>query len=414
MVTNTEEPKKPQEQQLVGVFVTPSKAKKYAKKRDKEEEQEQREQEQIIKPQYDAKLSGNLTALISQGFDDNKQLTLWNNDKGVAYYGEQYLYKDKNTNLKAIYRQKEDYLTPIKSLTDATIKQFERLVNDKVILAKDIDIFTKKMFHLLHVYAFNKWHDLGYTSENIGNILAKDLIIEIPKKDIEAIFSVSRQYVANNITTALFTLKGIEVVEFQTKRRSKGTIITGGNDIKKLFTNFVSDQPKVVSLEFSQQYAKYLFDYGFIQYPKKIFTCKSTSAFDILEYIYRYYFLDKNHKTTFTITRGKILENVKSITSFEDVEKRFNRKYKQMIYAPFNNAIAYINENFEDLLEIEPIFTDAEKQAQDEYGIQEEDNIVNKEAWSSRKLKITLFDAPNYGTKQAKSRAKASKPKKKK
>ena len=95
MVTNTEEPNKPQEQQLVGVFVTPSKAKKYAKKRDKEEVQEQRTQEQIIKPQYDAKMSSSLTDLISQGFDDNKQLTLWNNDKGVAYYGEQYLFQDK-------------------------------------------------------------------------------------------------------------------------------------------------------------------------------------------------------------------------------------------------------------------------------------------------------------------------------
>ncbi len=413
MVTNTEEPNKPQEQQLVGVFVTPSKAKKYAKKRDKEEVQEQRTQEQIIKPQYDAKMSSSLTDLISQGFDDNKQLTLWNNDKGVAYYGEQYLFQDKNTSLNAVYRHKEDYLTPTKSLSHATLKEFEKLVNDKVIFSKDIDTFTKKLFHLFHVYAFYKWHSLGYNQSNIANILAKDLVVEIPKKDIQEIFNVSRPYVATNVTPAVFTLKNIEIVEFKTKRRSKGVVVTGGNDIKTLFKGFNTDNPKAISLEFSLEYAKYLFDYGFIQYPKRIFACKNSIAFDILAYIYKYYFLEKSHKETFTLTREAVLNNIKSIPTFEDVAKRFNRRYGERIYTPFTNAISYINENFDDLLEIEPLYTDAEMQDQED-GIHEENSQIDKDTWTSRKLKITLFDAPNYGTKQAKNRAKASKTKKKK
>ena len=415
MVTNTEEPNELQEHKLVGGFVVPTRAKKYEKKREKEEEQEQRndDQEKIIKPQYDAKMSGNLTELISQGFDDNKQLTLWSNNKGISYYGEQYLFKDKNTTLNAVYRHKEDYLTPTKSLSQATIKQFEQLVNDKVIFSKDIDTFTKKLFHLLHVYAFKKWRRLGYNQSNIANILAKDLVVEIPKKDIQEIFNVSRSYVATNITPAVYTLKNIEIVEFKTKRRSKGVVVTGGNDIKTLFKGFVTDNPKSISLEFSLEYAKYLFDYGFIQYPKRIFACKNAVAFDVLAYIYKYYFLEKKHKPTFILSREAILNNIKSIPTFDDVAQRFNRRYGERIYTPFNNAISYISENFDDLLEIEPIYTDAEKQAQED-GIHEENGKIDKDEWTSRKLKITLFDAPNYGTKQEKSRTKASKSKKKK
>lgn len=363
---------------------------------------EQDEIERIIKPQYTPKISGNLTALISGGFDDNKQMEIFESDKGVTYFGASYKYRDKNTKLSAIYKQND----PIYTLTEETKKKYKQLVDDKVILSKDINTFTKKIFHLFHVYAFLQWHEKGYTKENINNILAKDLQVTIPKADIQKLFNVSQPYIAKNLTTAIYSLRNIEILEFTTKRRDKGVVVTGGNDIKQLFKSFDTTQRKNVMLEFSLEYAKYLFDYGFIQYPIKIFSCENSTAFDILEYIYRYYFLSENHKNIFTITRKKLLENVKSISSFKDVEERFNRKYKEKIYNPLNNAILYINDNFEDLLEIETLYTQEEMQEQ-EQGKQEEDSNVDKDAWASRKLKIILKDAPNYGTKQEKNRKKA-------
>ena len=45
------------------------------------------DQKYLIKPQYKPKASGNLTALISAGFDDNKQMSIFTSDKGVMYYG---------------------------------------------------------------------------------------------------------------------------------------------------------------------------------------------------------------------------------------------------------------------------------------------------------------------------------------
>lgn len=361
------------------------------------EVQEQRqlaeEQDLIIKPQYNAKMSGNLTTLISQGFDDNKQMTIWDDTEGLSFYGERYDYKDKNTTLVAIYKEN----LPINALSEEMQKKFEHLINDKVILSKDINTFTKKLFHLFHVYAFEEWHRKGYNQTNIDNILAKDLIIEIPKKDIERYFGVTRQYVANNTTTAIYTLKNIAINEFITKRRSKGVVITGGTDIKTLFTNFDTTDTKKCSLVFSLEYAKYLFNYGFIQYPRTIFACKNSISFDILEYCYRYYFLDKNHKNTFTITRGKLLENIKSISSFEDVEKRFNRKYKDKIYNPFEDALLYINDKFSDNIQIETIYTKEEMQRQDDHT--ESQKSINKDAWASRKLKVIFLDAPNYRNK---------------
>ena len=126
---------------------------------------------------------------------------------------------------------------------------------------------------------------------------------------------------------------------------------------------------------------------------------------DIVEYLYRYYFLMENKRKTFTITRAKILENVKSISSFKDVEERYNQKYKDKIYTPFNNAILYINDTLSDLIQIEPIFTKEEMQEQ-EQGIHEENKKINKEEWAKRKMKITLLDAPDYGTKQEANRKK--------
>lgn len=136
-----------------------------------------------------------------------------------------------------------------------------------------------------------------------------------------------------------------------------------------------------------------------------MFKCNLSSAFDIVEYLYRYYFLMENKRKTFTITRAKILENVKSISSFKDVEERYNQKYKDKIYTPFNNAILYINDTLSDLIQIEPIFTKEEMQEQ-EQGIHEENKKINKEEWAKRKMKITLLDAPDYGTKQEANRKK--------
>ena len=136
-----------------------------------------------------------------------------------------------------------------------------------------------------------------------------------------------------------------------------------------------------------------------------MFKCNLSSAFDIVEYLYRYYFLTENKRKTFTITRAKILENVKSISSFKDVEERYNQKYKDKIYTPFNNAILYINDTLSDLIQIEPIFTKEEMQEQ-EQGIHEENKKINKEEWAKRKMKITLLDAPDYGTKQEANRKK--------
>lgn len=354
-------------------------------------------QQTILKPQYVPKMSGNLTALISAGFDDNKQISIFTTSKGLTYYGENYKYKDKNTTLNAVYRQKDD----IQSLTEETRRKFEQLINNKVILSQDISTFTKKIFHLFHVYAFIQWHEKGYTKENIDNILAKDLTVEIPKKDIQVYFNVTRPYIAMNLTTAIATLRYIEILEFTTKRRDKGQIVTGGNDIKKLFTGFCTDKPKNVSLTYSLEYAKYLFNYGFVQYPFKIFASSNSVAFDILEYIYRYYFLEKEEKNSgkrknpFIITRKKILENTKSIKSFKDVEENYNRKYKDRIYTPFYNAIAYINENYDNLLQVETIYTKEELQEQ-EKGIHEENEKANKEEWANRKMKITIIDEPDY------------------
>lgn len=357
-------------------------------------QQQEQEQEYIIKPQYTPKMSGNLTTLISGGFDDNKQMTIFTSEKGITYYGESYKFKDKNTKLSAVYRQDD----PIHALTEETKNKFQKLINDKVILSKDISTFTKKIFHLFHAYAFKQWHDKGYNKGNIDNILAKDLKIEIPKSEIQRLFNVTQPYIAKNLTTAIYSLRGIEILEFETRRRDKGHVVIGGNDIKQLFKSFSTTQRKNVMLEFSLEYAKYLFDYGFIQYPLKIFACNNSIAFDILEYIYRYYFLSENHKNVITITRKRLLENIKSISSFKDVEERYNRKYKDKIYTPFNNAILYINENFDKLLEIENIYTKAEMQEQ-ENSIQEEDNGVDKDEWASRKIRITLKDAPNYRNK---------------
>ena len=361
---------------------------KEAQERSKLEQKE----EYIIKPQYNAKMSGNLTTLISQGFDDNKQLTIFNDNEGLAFYGERYDYKDKNTKLVAIYKQN----LPINALTEATQKEFEQLIKDKVILSKDINTFTKKLFHLFHIYAFEEWHKKGYNQANIDDILAKDLTIEIQKKDLLKWFNISRQYAENNTTTAIYTLKNIAINEFITKRRSKGVSVIGGTDIKTLFTNFNTTDTKKCSLTFSLQYAKYLFNYGFIQYPKTIFACKNSISFDILEYCYRYYFLN-DHKPTFTITRGKLLENIKSISSFEDVEKRFNRKYKDKIYNPFEDALLYINDNFSDNIQIETIFSKEEMQEQNDHI--ENKKPIDKDEWAKRKIKITLIDAPNYRNK---------------
>ena len=110
----------------------------------KEKQEQEQEQQYLIKPQYIPKVSGNLTSLISSGFDDNKQMSIFTSDKGVMYYGASYKYKDKNTKLNAMYRQQD----PINSLTEETKNKFEQLINDKVILSKDIDTFTKKLFHL--------------------------------------------------------------------------------------------------------------------------------------------------------------------------------------------------------------------------------------------------------------------------
>lgn len=359
------------------------------------------EQKYLIKPQYKPKASGNLTALISAGFDDNKQMSIFTSDKGVMYYGANYIYKDKNTKLNAMYRQQD----PINSLTEETKNKFEQLINDKVILSKDIDTFTKKLFHFMHVKAFEQWHAKGYNKLNIDNILAKDLSIYATKKEIQEYFNVSRPYVAKNLTPAIYSLRCIEVLEFTTKRRDKGHIITGGNDIKKLFTDFNTSRPAEIRLTYSLEYAKYLFNYGFIQYPISMFKCNNSSAFDIVEYIFRYYFLMKNKRKTFTISRAKILENVKSISSFKDVEERYNQKYKDKIYTPFNNAILYINDTLSDLIQIEPIFTKEELEEQ-ERGIHEENKKINKEEWAKRGMKITLLDAPDYGEKQEKNRQK--------
>ena len=144
------------------------------------------EQKYLIKPQYKPKASGNLTALISAGFDDNKQMSIFTSDKGVMYYGANYIYKDKNTKLNAMYRQQD----PINSLTEETKTKFEQLINDKVILSKDIDTFTKKLFHFMHVKAFEQWHAKGYNKFNIDNILAKDLSIYATKKEIQEYFNV--------------------------------------------------------------------------------------------------------------------------------------------------------------------------------------------------------------------------------
>lgn len=355
--------------------------------------EEAQKQDYIIKPQYNAKMSGNLTTLISQGFDDNKQMTIFNDNEGLSFYGEQYNYKDKNTKLVAIYKQN----LPINALTEKTQKEFEQLIKDKVILSKDINTFTKKLFHLFHIYAFEEWHKKGYNQTNISDILAKDLIIDIPKKDLLKWFKISRQYAETNTTTAIYTLKNIAIDEFITKRRSKGVVITGGTDIKTLFKGFNTTDTKKCSLEFSLEYAKYLFNYGFIQYPKSIFACNNSISFDILEYCYRYYFYDINHKTTFTITREKLLENIKSIPSFEDVEKRYNRKYKDRIYKPFENALADINEKFSDNIYLETIFTKEEMQDQDNHN--DDKKQIDKETWLKHKIKITLKDAPNYRNK---------------
>lgn len=362
------------------------------------------EQQLIIKPQYIPKLSGNLTSLISAGFDDNKQMSIFTSDKGIMYYGANYKYRDKNTKLNAMYRQQD----PITALSQETKARFEQLINDKVILSKDIDTFTKKLFHFMHVKAFEQWHAKGYNKYNIDNILAKDLSVYATKKDIQECFNISRQYTEKNLTPAIYNLRCIEILEFQTKRRDKGHIVMGGNDIKKLFTDFSTSKPTEVRLTFSLEYAKYLFNYGFIQYPLKIFSCKNSIAFDIVEYIYRYYFLMNNKKKSFIITRQKILDNIKSILSFKDVEERYNQKYKDKIYTPFNTAMSYITEELSELLQIEPIFTKEELQEQ-EQGIHEENKKINKEEWAKRKIKITLLDAPDYGTKQQKNRGKNKK-----
>ena len=70
----------------------------------KEKQEQEQEQQYLIKPQYIPKVSGNLTSLISSGFDDNKQMSIFTSDKGVMYYGASYKYKDKNTKLNAMYR----------------------------------------------------------------------------------------------------------------------------------------------------------------------------------------------------------------------------------------------------------------------------------------------------------------------
>ena len=335
------------------------------------------EQTPRIKDQYLAKMSGNLTSLISQGFNDATEYNIFTDSKGVSSYGTVFKVKEKNTKLEAFYIKTD----PINTLSEEVKKEFEKLVNDKVILANDIDTFTKKLFHLFHVYAFYYWHSK----------------IEIAKADICRYFDISDRYLRNNLTMAIYTLRRIEIIEFTTKRRYKGTYITGGNDIKQLFTKFNTNKRKVVSLTFSLEYVKYLFDYGFIQYPIKIFSCNSSVAFDILEYIYRYYFLmdESKRKTTFVISRNTILKNVKSIPSFEFISKEKSRNYRDYIKSPFDNAISKISENYAECLQIEPVYTKEEMNQQDEHCWKE-----TIETWRDRKLRITLIDAPDYSNKK--------------
>lgn len=361
---------------------------------------------QIIKPNFAPKLSGTLTTFVSNGFSDNKQMKIIKDETGKEdIFAEEYQIKDKNSK-GIIYYGKPD---PISSLSEETRRQFEQLVKNKVILSKDIDLFTKKLFHLYHIYAFKEWSSKGYDKISIHDIKATDLEIVIPKRDIIKAFNISKQYLQQNLTPAIYTLRYISIVDFTTKRKDKGYIITSGNDIKQLFTEFNTDKRGLASLTFSQKYAEYLYNYSYVQYPIDIFKCKNVVAFDILEFIYRYYYLNfdkKDFKTPFTITRRAIVENTKSLPTIKDIEKNYNRKYKERLYQPLENTLTYINDEYSTLLQIEPVFTDEEKQEQELYHIQELDKEVDKEQWLNRKLKVTLYDAPNYGKELSKNRKK--------
>ena len=160
------------------------------------------------------------------------------------------------------------------------------------------------------------------------------------------------------------------------------------------------------NISISLEYAKYLFNYGYIQYPSILFQCNNQVAFDIVEFLYRQYFLDDKKNNNLKISVEAILQNITSIPSFEKVSSKYNRKYKQRIYDPFENSILYINDFFSEVLEIEPIYTLEEKQNQNNHIYNKK---TNKEDWQNRKLKVTFKDAPNYGTKQKQNRKKAQK-----
>lgn len=356
----------------------------------------------IIKEQYMPKLSGNLTSLIGTSLSDDLQYGIFIDDKGQSYYGRNVIYRDKNTKANIVYKETDD----ISYTPENIIQDFETLIKDKILTAPDINLFTKKLFHFIHICAFKQWHKKGYNKSNIGDILAKDLIIEISKKDIEEYFNISKQYFYNNITTALYALSKIEILEFITKRRDKGRVIVAGNDIRKIFTNFNAMDLQAPNISISLEYAKYLFNYGYIQYPSILFQCNNQVAFDIVEFLYRQYFLDDKKNNNLKISVEAILQNITSIPSFEKVSSKYNRKYKQRIYDPFENSILYINDFFSEVLEIEPIYTLEEKQNQNNHIYNKK---TNKEDWQNRKLKVTFKDAPNYGTKQKQNRKKAQK-----
>lgn len=356
----------------------------------------------VIKSQYLPKLSGNLTSLIGLSFSDNLQQGIFIDNNGQSYYGFNVIYKDKNTKANIVYKETDD----ISYMSENIRQDFETLIKDKIITAPDINLFTKKLFHFIHICAFKQWHNKGYNKNNIDNILAKDLIIEISRKDIEKYFNISKQYFYNNITMALYTLRKIEILEFITKRRDKGRVIVAGNDIKKIFTNFDTRNLQNPTISCSLEYAKYLFNYGYIQYPSILFQCNNQVAFDIVEFLYKQYFLNDNRNNIFKISIDAILNNIKGIPSFEKVANECNRNYKKYIYNPFENALLYINDFFSEVLEIEPIYTAEEKQNQNNHIY---DKKIDKEAWKSRKLKVTFKDAPNYGTKQKQNRKKAKK-----
>lgn len=299
--------------------------------------------------------------------------------------------------LVTIKEGKNDYITVVfrGALGNLTRKEFDELIEQKLDITGDLNLFTAKLKTLYDIQAFKQLSKYYKTDYQFNGINSNDLIITIPTSEIAKELHCSKKTVSKNIGIALIKLRSLYVEKGKVKKKmNKKYTIETLDDMelyqdKKLYkeNKEIKNSKQFAQLTLSIKYAYHILGWGYVQVPKEILSYENLQAFELMDYIS---YLLRTEEPTTDITRRTLLNNMPSIPTFEKVakEEKYKRDYKTYIYNPFEKAIEYINKNskiiYIDDKEVEKI------------DVTDSRGNTDKEKWQNVKLNIIVKEMPNY------------------